>query len=79
LSQFALEVRVRARNRGVRADLGHGETLNTSMISLRIDFSTATTISWTAQSSGTFRKGLAGEKTTPADVDGVCSAIFSAQ
>ena len=26
-----------------------------------------------------FRKGLAGEKTLPADVDGACSAIFSVQ
>ena len=29
------------------------------------------------QVKAAFRKGLAGEKTTPADVDGACSAIFS--
>jgi hypothetical protein len=29
------------------------------------------------QVKSAFRKGLAGEKTTPADVDGACSAIFS--
>ena len=29
------------------------------------------------QVKAAFRKGLAGEKTTPADVDGACTAIFS--
>ncbi len=31
------------------------------------------------QMNQAFRKGLAGEKTTPGDVNGACSAVFSAQ